>query len=174
MLMGALIDDAFWCLADQYGSLVYNQCLNHMIGKVPELEWSGKLIPMMRLFPFDARVKNTKELKAQRALEARTCGDPRSYVPNPISIQAAAEVLQLTLSPDFDGSFVGIRNSTSVVLILTEHYLDKPMSHHLERSHHVIIDETGLSANSSATRLSLMKCSTCHSTTISFSSLLLL
>ena len=31
MSMGALFDNAFWCLADQYGTQVYNQCKNHIV-----------------------------------------------------------------------------------------------------------------------------------------------
>ena len=151
MLMGANLDDAFWCFTGQYGTLGYNQCKNRVTGKIPDKEWTGKSIPPHDMPIFGANVKIVRELKAQRALEARTVGDPRALPTNPISVQDTIEVMQLTntSAPDSDGRFVGFSNNKAVALVLTEEDLDKPTSHRIRRVHHCIIDEWGLSTNPS-------------------------
>ena len=86
-----------------------------------------------------------KDLKSERALSARTSGDPRILSDDPVP----ATTLDPLDSPStaFCGRFMGFGNNKAVMLVLIITVTDGITSYKLRRAHHALVDEFGLSAN---------------------------
>lgn len=138
-LMGSRLPDPFWCFAGQHSAVIYNQCLHRMTQKVPAKVFTGRTIPTSKLHPFGCQARIVKNLPAQRALSARTAGDPRSYDAE------AASLSDVQVQDDEIGRFVGFSNHPNVALIYVK---DKNGNERIRRAHHVIFDHYGLTTRS--------------------------
>jgi len=145
-LMGSALPNEFWCFGAVHAAIIYNQCLHRMTNKVPSQVLTGKSIPLKSMHPFGARVKVVENVPAQRALTARTAGDPRTNT----SYDASAVTIVESQQPSsFTGRFVGFSNHPGIILVFKPGSATE--SHRIVRVHHAIVDHYGLSISSNDT-----------------------
>jgi hypothetical protein len=134
LLVGAGLPDTFWCFAHEYGVFVSVNIKHSVTKRLPIQHFSGgsKALPPSKVLIFGCKVRIIKPKSSYRnkALEARTGGDPRevfnwSKLDKPWKIK------------NHDGVFLGYSSHENVAIIF------KPKTKRIVRCRHFIADEFG-------------------------------
>ena len=152
LLIGSAMSNSMWCLAGQHAATVYNNILHRVTNKIPSHVLTNKIIPLQRMHPFGARIKVLTHLPSQRALTARTSGDPRQSPPHTSDYMAnVTTIIDDTQQSSFTGRYVGNSNHPNVLLVFKEGTDTTPPR--IARVHHATVDPFGLSSSPSDTPL---------------------
>ena len=141
MLIGAMMDDMFWCAALMYAALIRNNILHSATKKIPSIVLTGTSIAVSAMHPFGARTKVLRNLPAKRSLSARTSGDLRFHQDDYDA--DAVNLLDTTQPSSFTGRFMGHSNHQGIILVLT----DEQNGSRLARVRHSLVDHYALSAS---------------------------
>lgn len=141
MLIGAMMEDEYWCTALMYAALVKNNIIHSATKKIPSTVLTGTNIPISSMHPFGAQCKVPHNLPAKRSLSSRTSGDLRAHQTDYDS--DAINLVDTAQPSSFTGRFMGHSNWQGIILVLKTENGDN----RLARVRHSLVDHYAISSS---------------------------